>query len=134
VRLIPALLLFIGFDVIGEWLQRRFALPMPGALIGLVLLTMVLYLRPQFSTEKIRGGARLLLLGMSMFFVPAGTGVITQLQEIRAQWIPITAGLVISTLASLLVTAWAMRALDAVLSRWLSPQSVGRQAVPERME
>lgn len=122
-RLIPALSLFIGFDVVGEWLQRHFALPIPGALIGLVLLTLLLFMRPRFSTENMRGGARLLLLGMSMFFVPAGTGVITQLHAIRIQWLPISAALIVSTLASLLVTAWVMRALDGVFDRWRTPRS-----------
>lgn len=121
--MIRACLLFIGFDLLGEWIQRRSGLPIPGALIGLVLLTTCLCLRPQFSTKGMRAGARLLVGGMSMFFVPAGTGVITQLHQIRLQWIPIAAGLCISTLASLVVTAWVMRWLDDVRMRPLSGSS-----------
>lgn len=123
-RLIPSILLFIGFDLMGEWLQRRLALPVPGALIGLVLLTVILYLRPQFASESMRAGARVLLVGMSMFFVPAGTGVITQTQQIRAQWIPIVVGLLVSTLGSLLICDWVMRLLDRAISRWF-PQRIG---------
>lgn len=123
-RLIPSILLFIGFDLMGEWLQRRLVLPIPGALIGLVLLTAILYLRPQFASESMRAGARVLLLGMSMFFVPAGTGVITQTQQIRAQWIPIVVGLLVSTLGSLLICDWVMRLLDRAISHWF-PQRIG---------
>lgn len=123
-RLIPSILLFIGFDLMGEWLQRRLVLPIPGALIGLVLLTAILYLRPQFASESMRAGARVLLVGMSMFFVPAGTGVITQTQQIRAQWIPIVVGLLVSTLGSLLICDWVMRLLDRAISHWF-PQRIG---------
>jgi holin-like protein len=115
--LIPAILLLIGVDLLGNWIQHRFGLPIPGALIGLILLTIVLCLRPQFATRQLRSGARLLLLGMSMFFVPAGTGVITELHEIQLQWIPIVAALCLSTFASLLVTVWAMQGLDRLLAR-----------------
>ena len=122
--MIAATLLFIGFDPMGVWLQQRFALPVPGALLGLVLLTVILYVRPQFATKSVRGGARILLIGMSMFFVPAGTGVITQMQQIRAQWLPILAGLLVSTIGSLLVCDWVMRLLDRATSRWFA-QRVG---------
>ena len=117
-RLIPALLLFIGFDLLGEWMRQRLALPLPGPLIGLVLLTLLLFFRPRLATKNIRAGARVLLIGMSMFFVPAGTGVITQMRQIREQWAPIVVGLCISTIASLLITDGTMRLLDAALVRW----------------
>ena len=122
--LIPAILLLIAIDLLGNWIQQRLGLPIPGALIGLILLTIVLCLRPQFATRQLRSGARLLLLGMSMFFVPAGTGVITELHEIRLQWIPIVAALCLSTFASLLVTVWAMQGLD----RFLASRSFSRAA------
>lgn len=127
--MIAACVLFIGFDLIGEWIQRRSGLPIPGPLIGLVLLTTCLCVRPQFSTRGMRSGSRLLVGSMSMFFVPAGTGVITQLRQIRLQWIPISAALCVSTIASLLVTAWMMRLLDGVLTRRFSPASA-----PEGLE
>ncbi len=127
--MIAAFLLFVGVDLIGEWIRQRLGVPFPGPLIGLVLLTACLYFRPQFATGNIRAAARVLLVGMSMFFVPAGTGVITRMQQIRLQWVPITVALCISTVASLLVTAWLMRGLDALLGRWFSepsaPSSLG---------
>lgn len=116
--MIAACLLFVGVDLAGEWIQRRFALPIPGPLIGLVLLTACLCIWPQFANQKIRGGARILLTGMSMFFVPAGTGVITQMHQIRLQWLPIAAALCFSTVASLLATTWVMQGLDTLLARW----------------
>ena len=114
-----ACLVFVAFDILGEWLQRRFALPIPGALIGLTLLTICLCLRPQLAGPRLRSGARMLLGGMSMFFVPAGTGVITQLHRIRVEWIPIVVALSVSTVASLIAAAWTMGALDRLFAPWL---------------
>lgn len=46
---------------------------------------------------------------MGLFFVPAGVGVIAQIQRIRLEWLPITAALVLSTLLSLVVSALMMQ-------------------------
>lgn len=126
--MIFAFLLFVVLDLAGGWTQQRFALPIPGPLIGLIVLAACLCLWPQLATKGMRSTARILVAGMSMFFVPAGTGVITQMKEIRLQWIPICVGLCLSTLASLLVTAWVMHGLDSVLARWMPRNTVVRSA------
>jgi holin-like protein len=115
--LIAAILLFIGLDLLGNWLQSRLGLPIPGALIGLILLTIVLCLRPHWAGPRLRSGARLLVGSMALFFVPAGTGVITELGEIRGQWLPIAAALFISTAGCLLAANGTMRLLDRALAR-----------------
>ena len=38
---------------------------------------------------------------MALFFVPAGVGVITQAQVLRAEWLPVSVALVASTLIGL---------------------------------
>lgn len=117
-------LLIIAFDLLGEWIRRRIALPIPGPLIGLILLTVCLYVRPRLATKNFRGAARLFLAGMAMFFVPAGAGVITQIPALRAQWLSITLALSVSTIASLLVTALVMRLLDGLFAGRLAAAPV----------
>lgn len=114
--MIAAILLFIAFDLLGNWIQRRLAVAIPGPLIGLILLTVVFCIRPQWAGKSLRSGARLLLLGMSLFFVPAGTGVITEWSEIRGQWFPIAMALCLSTAACLFASNWTMLVLDRLFA------------------
>src|ERR1700739_1955729 len=102
-------------------MQQRLALPVPGPLIGLILLTVVLCIKPQWAGPRLRAGARLLLIGMSLFFVPAGTGVITELGEIRRQWLPITIALCFSTAGWLFASGWTMQLLHRVFGRRFFP-------------
>ena len=52
--------------------------------------------------------AETLIGHMGLLFVPAGVGIITELGVLRAEWLPITAGLIGSTVLSLAVTGLVM--------------------------
>jgi holin-like protein len=52
-----------------------------------------------------------LLEHLSLLFVPAGVGVVLYLDLVAAEWQAIVASLVVSTLATILVTAFVMRKL-----------------------
>ena len=49
---------------------------------------------------------------MSLFFVPAGVGVMVHLQRVANEWLPIVVSLVVSTFAGMAVTAWVIRAMS----------------------
>ena len=52
-----------------------------------------------------------LLQHLSLLFVPAGVGVITQLDVLGRNWLPVLVALVVSTALGLLVTGWVMQRL-----------------------
>jgi holin-like protein len=100
-------LLVIGlFDVAGEAVARWLRVPLPGPVIGMLLLLGALVLRPRWAGWLTRGGD-LLLRNMALFFVPAGVGVVTELHVLQAEWFPVCAALVGSTLVGLLAAAAA---------------------------
>ena len=110
------LLLLFGFAWTGEALHRR-GLGLPGAVIGLVLLAVVLGLTGRTRLAMLRrllapacGG---LIRYMGVLFVPAGVGVLTELDLIRREWAPLLAGVAGSTLVTLAVTGWLMHRLGA---------------------
>jgi putative effector of murein hydrolase LrgA (UPF0299 family) len=88
------------FDLAGELAARVLHVPLPGPVIGMVLLFVALVAWRELA-RRIERGASLLLRHMSLFFVPAGVGVVTQIGVIRAEWLPIAAALVGSTLLAL---------------------------------
>jgi holin-like protein len=55
-----------------------------------------------------------LLQNLSLLFVPAGVGVVKQLDVLERNWLPVAVAIVISTLLGLGVTAWVMQRLARV--------------------
>lgn len=108
--MIAGLLILLGFQLAGELIAQLTGWPIPGPVLGMILL---------FVTLLIRGGApkgldrtaRALLKHLSLFFVPAGTGIIAYLALIRQEWLSLSAALVGSTVLAMAVTALTMQAL-----------------------
>jgi holin-like protein len=109
-----AFLLLIVFELVGGGLQRWLSVPLPGPLIGMFLLTGLLLWKPSAAKAGVTRLARALTSQMALFFVPAGAGVMMEMHRIRAEWIPISAALCISTVASLLITALVMQKATTV--------------------
>ncbi|MBV8901850.1 MAG: CidA/LrgA family protein [Verrucomicrobia bacterium] len=100
-----ALLLIFGCQLAGEMLHRVFRIPMPGPVTGMLILTLILVRKPAAVPEDLATAARVLLQSLGLFFVPAGVGVVANIELIRQQWMPICVALVGSTCLSLLATA-----------------------------
>jgi holin-like protein len=64
---------------------------------------------PPHRGEPAAGHGQHLLRILGLLFVPAGVGIVASGDLVRAQWLPITGGVVCSTLLSLLVTAYVMK-------------------------
>ncbi|HEX3444321.1 MAG TPA: CidA/LrgA family protein [Chthoniobacterales bacterium] len=105
---LSGILVLLSFQLIGELLQRVCSLPLPGPVIGMFLLTVFLLWKPRVLSEPLHSTSRVLFEWWGLLFVPAGAGVIANLDLIRNQWVPILVGLVGSTLLSLIVTAYLM--------------------------
>jgi holin-like protein len=96
----------------GEALAKAVHLPLPGPVCGMALLFcgLVLYGRVPDGLGKV---ADALLLNLSLLFVPAGVGIMLHFKLLAGEWLPLTAGLLVSTLLTIAVTA----SLMAYLSR-----------------
>jgi holin-like protein len=103
--------MLLGFQLVGEILYRLGWLPLPGPVTGMVLLMFLLWWKPRALSKPLDATARHLLDWLGLLFVPAGVGVMSNFEVLRAQWVPILVGLVGSTLVSLLATAYVMQKL-----------------------
>ena len=77
----------------------------------MVVLVFLLWWKPRTLSKPLEATSRHLLDWLGLLFVPAGVGVISNLDVLRAQWVPILVGLVGSTLVSLVATAYLMQKL-----------------------
>lgn len=108
--MIAALTQLLLFQLIGEVLSRLLALPVPGPVLGMLLLFVALSLRPALA-DGLRDTAGSLLQHLSLLFVPAGVGVMLHFPRMADEWLPIAVALIVSTVLALAVTALVMRAL-----------------------
>ena len=97
------------FQSAGELLGRGLALPLPGPVIGMVLL--LLALRWPAVQQPVAACAEFLLSHLSLLFVPVGVGVMTHLSLVSQYGIRMLAVVVLSTLAGLGVTALILHLL-----------------------
>lgn len=107
--MLAALTQLLLFQLAGEAIAHGFGLPIPGPVIGMALLFLLLVLR-QGPGSDLKQTSQGLLQHLSLLFVPAGTGVMLHLHRLQDEWLPIVISLLVSTAATLAVSALAMKA------------------------
>ena len=106
-------LVIVSCYLVGEFIVLVLDVPLPGALVGLLLLLGALLLR-QRPAVTVSRGAQPLLTHMSVLFVPAVIGVGLFWDEVRANALGIVLALVATTIVALGFTAWlAQRVLQS---------------------
>jgi len=100
--------LLLVFQLVGEVISKGLDLPLPGPVVGMALLFLALVIKGN-APDGLKDTANGLLKHLSLLFVPAGVGVMLHLHLIRDEWLSISAALVVSTVATIAVTALVMK-------------------------
>ena len=108
-NLLRGLALLLLLQAAGESLTHAFDLPLPGPVIGLVLLLAAL--RLELVRRVVVDAAEGLLAHLSLLFVPVGVGVITHLDVVSAYGLRLLAVVVLSTWIGMAVTALVLARL-----------------------
>jgi holin-like protein len=93
----------IAFQGVGELLARIMHVPIPGPVIGMVLLVALLATAPSLG-KRLEEPALWLLNHLSLLFIPAGVGVVVLVGALQDQLIAILLAISISTALSVAVT------------------------------
>jgi putative effector of murein hydrolase LrgA (UPF0299 family) len=123
--MIASLSLILVCQLAGEVLVHGLGLPMPGPVIGLLLLLALLLARDRFEILArgplqeggVESASRGLLANLSLLFVPAGVGVVQRLDLIAAHGIAFLAVLAISAVVTLLVTVATFLVASRLMAR-----------------
>ncbi len=102
--------LLLACQLAGEVIAKSLALPIPGPVIGMVLLLVGLLIKGDVP-DALERTARAFLDNLSLLFVPAGVGVMLHLALVEREWLPITASLIGSCVITIAVTALLLRLL-----------------------
>lgn len=109
--MLNALTLILVCQLAGELLSAWAGLPVPGPVIGMVLLFVYLMVRGGIS-DNMAMTADGLLRHLSLLFVPAGVGVMLHFRLLEKDGLAVAAALVVSTLVAIAVTGWVMAKLS----------------------
>jgi holin-like protein len=126
--MIASLSLILLCQLAGEALVRGIGVPVPGPVIGLMLLLVLLLLRDRFAVlargplrgdeaDGVQSTSRGLLAHLSLLFVPAGVGVVQKLDLIVDHGIAFLGVLAISVLVTLLVTVGTFIVASRLMTR-----------------
>jgi holin-like protein len=123
--MIASLSLILLCQLAGEVFVRALTLPMPGPVVGLLLLLVLLLARDRFKLlargplqqDGVENASRGLLAHLSLLFVPAGVGVVQKLDLVAEHGIAIIVVLAISVVVTLLVTVATFLLASRLMAR-----------------
>ncbi|MFY0990254.1 CidA/LrgA family protein [Halomonas sp. C05BenzN] len=114
--LIWGMSVLLGCQFLGELVARGLTLPVPGPVIGMVILLAGLMIRGKVP-DSLRMTGEGLLRYLTLLFVPAGVGLMVHFELIGIDLWPILITLLVSTAVTLAVTGWVMERLQRRAAR-----------------
>jgi len=114
--MLVAITLLLSCQLAGELMARGAGLPIPGPVIGLALMVALFALRPSL-VAALRPTATVIVANLSLLFVPAGVGVVTNLAILTEDWAAILAVLILSTVLSMLAAVGTFLAARNLVGR-----------------
>ena len=109
--MIDGFIVLLSCLFIGNFISEFFSLPIPGSIIGMLILFSALLLRKGVneSIDKVSSG---LISVMGMLFVPAGVGISQYFDLLSREWPLIFFVGMSTTLLSLALTAFLFQAIS----------------------
>ena len=106
--MILTIALLLSFQLAGLLIVTLFGLPVPGPVMGMVLFLFAL-MTVDGLLEKTLPVVNVLLAHFALLFVPAGVGIIEHVERLEAEWLPITASILGSSILAMIVTVRVTR-------------------------
>ncbi len=100
---------------LGEILQLKFNIPVPGTILGMGILLFLLMIKV-IKLKNIENISTILLDNFSIFFVPANVGIMVFYDQIKTIWMKLFFVLIVSTIVVMVVTSLTVQFLDKVFS------------------
>ena len=108
--------LLLIYQLVGEIGVLFLRIPVPGPVLGMLLLFLTLLLRGAAS-KSLEESSSALLRHLSLLFVPAGVGMMVHFDRLSDEWLPITVTLLLGTVLGMLTTAAIMSGANRLLHK-----------------
>lgn len=96
--------------VVGDYLSTRFALPVPGTIVGLGLVFMLLVVRGKVD-DALKASSETLLRYLALMLVPTCVGVVKLIHDVPPGVLNVLLVLVLALVCGSLATAWIANTL-----------------------
>lgn len=110
-RIIRQLAIIFGICLVGEFLYRKVGIPLPGNIIGMLILLSLLCLKI-VKIEHIKETSDFFLKNIALFFLPPSIGIIAVGDEILGQWPLLLFICIVLTIITMVVTGWTTQILS----------------------
>lgn len=123
--MLRALAVLLACQLAGEAITRSLALPLPGPVLGLVILVILLFAATRWRTVEpatvddtsLGRMSNGLIASMGILFVPAGVGVIQELGPLAQYGVALAAAIVVSSLLTMVITVWVFVGVSRLVER-----------------
>lgn len=100
--------LLLAFQLAGGAVVALFGLPVPGPVMGMVFFLFALMIHDGLL-QKTLPVVNVLLAHFALLFVPAGVGIMEHGARLAAEWLPIAAAILFSSVLAMAATALTIR-------------------------
>ena len=112
--------ILLVFYFLGEFISYVGMLPIPGSVIGMLLLLTFLIVR-QGAPHSVLKISSVLLKNLSLLFIPVCTGMVFYVDMLASQWWVLLVSIIVSSAIAIVAIVWVMRAcLSLQRSKMLS--------------
>jgi holin-like protein len=118
IRIIAQIVLLYLFFLAGDFVQKLLHLPIPGSIVGLLLL-FILMLCKVVPVDWIESGATTVLAYLPLFFIPATAGIVNHLGIFSGKGLLLILVLIVSTV----LTMGAASHSSQLLAGWTKKSS-----------
>ncbi|HHV25660.1 CidA/LrgA family protein [Anaerosalibacter bizertensis] len=109
-KIFRQLAIIFGVLFAGHLFQNIIGLPIPGTIIGMIILLACL-MTGIIKIEMIEDVSKFLLEHITFFFIPPAVGIISSLEYVKDDWLPITIIITLSTIIVIGVTGLTVQGL-----------------------
>ena len=109
-KYIKQFIVILGISFIGEILKYLLPLPIPASIYGMVLLFTGL-MTGVIKLESVKETGVFLIEIMPVMFIPAGVGLMTSWETLRAIIVPVSVITVITIITVMIATGWVSQVM-----------------------
>ncbi len=110
ILLLQIIVLFL-FSYVGDLISSLFKLPIPGSIVGLLLLFLCLYFKIIPETF-VKDGAGFILIMLPLFFIPATVGIIQYPNFLSGKGVILIGIVMISTFLTMIISGYSSQFIE----------------------
>lgn len=115
-KLFREAIIIFGIYLVGELLSGTLGLPIPGNILGMIILFILLCTKV-IKLEQIENISKFLLDHLAFFFIPAGVGLMSSFGIIKDTWLKLILVCVVTTIIVIASTGLIVQFISRKLNK-----------------